>query len=78
MTYANYQFSHEECPLHDTPTLNYATGKEEYPLSGKKNVLYVNHGTCAILHNTINTLAEIKRLDNTIVFKIQSELRFNN
>lgn len=70
--FENYQFVHEECPLREIATPDQRTGKVDYLLNGEKNTIYVNHIRCEISQNKVNTLAEIKRSDDSRVFLLQT------
>lgn len=64
--FAKYEFSQEECPLKIKQL-----DSGEKVLAGEKGVLYVNSGLCPLQEGT-TTISEIKRPDNSTVFKIFS------
>lgn len=69
--FAEYTFSDYDCPLQEDSSTDPLTKITETFIRGEKNVLYVNRGTCKILSDKIETLSEIKRSDDTVVFKLQ-------
>lgn len=66
ISFYKYEFSEEECPIRDE--LDKKTG--EIISTGKKGILYINHGACKIPTMNVEKLEEIKRKDGTTVFYI--------
>lgn len=60
VNFSQYKFSLEECPLR----------KLEKDHTGRENVLYVNYTTCDKLPEEADEIAQIKRSDNTVIFRI--------
>jgi len=65
-----YHFVNDECPLMLTSKTDPATHITETIFTGKKDILYVNHGNCDDLDVFSRTLDVVKRSDETTVFKI--------
>ena len=71
VSFNKYEFSSEECPLSEKSIVDPFSGKKRYELIGKKGILYANSGNCKLSDKRVKTLAEIKRPDNTIAFRLQ-------
>lgn len=67
--FGKYIFS-KECPLHTDSGTDPVTQEHKKYLKADKNTLYVNHGTCPDDENFFRTISEIKRSDQTEVFKL--------
>ncbi len=70
INFDRYEFSEEECPLRLEKKVDPATGAITTHFTGINNFLYVNFGTCSTPENYATELTEIRRGDNSIVFKI--------
>lgn len=62
ISFGDYLFSTEECPLRD----DLVTGR----LTGEQGILYVNSDLCGILPHGTHMLDEIHRVDGTKVFQL--------
>lgn len=72
LAFNEYRFLSVACPLHETTTINPLTGIPNYGVSGSRNILYVDSGTCTFQHTAdkVEILKEIKRSDATTVFRV--------
>lgn len=68
VNFGKYEFTQEECPLGENKVENHLTGI--FTKSIKENVIYVNSGTCKTPEKNVRVLSEIKRSDNSTVFRI--------
>lgn len=66
-----YKFTDKECPLR-TLGSDEKTNEKLYDSlnTGEKGVLYVNDGNCELPKIPVNELADIKRSDGSIVFRV--------
>lgn len=64
INFGKFEFSQEECPLR-VDTINNIP-----KLVGEKGVLYIDSGLCNIPSYPIRIIATIKRIDNSIAFRI--------
>ena len=71
VSFNKYKFVNKDCPLDTITMVDPITGKKTLKLMGERNILYVNSGNCEINDPGVRTLSEIKRSDNTTVFRIQ-------
>lgn len=70
INFSKYEFSQEECPLRLDTKVNPKTGLATQQFTGIPHVLYVNFGTCKTPAGYAEELGEIKRGDNSAVFKL--------
>lgn len=66
--FGKYKFSQEECPVKEILDSKDGTIR----LTGVKDVLYVNSGLCPPPRGNVKVLSEVKRKDNSVVFRILS------
>lgn len=65
IAFGRYEFSEEQCPL------RLITSKDGRTfVNGEEKVLYVNSGLCKMPIKDVNELAQIKRKDNSLVFRV--------
>lgn len=70
MSFKNYLIAQEECPLRKAKTVDKITGETKEISFGEKGVLYVDGGNCKSFPDGTDLIANIKRPDGTIVFKV--------
>lgn len=66
----NYEFVNLKCPLYEIYSTNPLNNKLKVTLVEKKDTLYVDHGDCKITSTDARVIKDIRRSDDTVVFKI--------
>jgi len=69
LSFGKYAITPEECPVKEVQMVNEITGITSSVLTGEKGTLYVDHGDCRVPQGA-TLLSDIKRSDNTSVFKL--------